>query len=241
MARKTALVTGGAVRVGRAIVVGLARAGYDVLVNYHTSAREAEVVAAEVKNLGRRAAAVRGDVSRKADVDALVAAARREFGRLDLVVNNASLFRRRPVAQITEEEWDRVLAVNLKGPFLLVQEAAPLLRDAGGSVVNLLDLSAFQPWPGYAHHAVSKAGLLHLTRVLARALAPDIRVNAVAPGAVLLPERSAEEERRRSVERTTLGRLGSPEDVVRTVLFLAGSPYITGEVVVVDGGRMLKT
>lgn len=238
---KVALVTGGARRVGREIVLALARAGADVVINYLSAHEEAERTAAEVVALGRRALPVRGDVASAEEVRELVRRTGESFGRLDLVVNSASVFISTPVLAIEEAEWDRVLAVNLKGPFLLTQAAAPLLRrDGGGSVVNVADLSAFRPWPSYAHHSVSKAGLVHLTRVLARALAPDIRVNCVAPGTVLPPDWMTPEEIRRDREATPLRRTGSPEDVARAVLYLATSDWVTGTVLVVDGGRMLR-
>ena len=236
---QVALVTGGAVRVGRAITLGLAEAGYDVVVNYHTSESEALTVTRKVEDLGRRVVVARGDVSRAQDVGRIAETVKERFGRLDLLVNNASLFPATPFLEIEEGEWDRVMGVNLKGPFLMVKATAELLTASRGRVVNLVDLSAFQPWVEHPHHAVSKAGLLHLTRVMARALAPHVRVNAIAPGAVLLPEDYDEEDRKRSRERAALGTLGSPEDVVRTVLFLERSPFITGEVIVVDGGRLL--
>lgn len=236
---KVALVTGGARRIGRAIAAGLADAGFDVIVNYHQSEGAAREVVREVEGAGRRALAVGGDVSRSEDVARIGQSVRDDFGRLDLLVNNASLFSERPLLEVEESDWDRVMAVNLKAPFLLVKETADLLTDAGGSVVNLVDLSAFQPWVAYPHHAVSKAGLLHLTRVMARALAPRVRVNAIAPGAVLPPEDYSEEQRERSRAAAALGTLGSPRDVVDTVLFLERSRFITGEVIVVDGGRLL--
>lgn len=235
--RPTALVTGGAVRVGRALSLGLADAGYDVAVNYHTSVRAAEEVAEAIEGLGVRAFLCPGDVSRPEDVERVSAEIRESLGRLDLLVNNASTFFQRPLLEIPEGEWDRAMEVNVKGPFLLVQALAELLRDARGSVVNITDLSAFRPWVEHPHHSVSKAALLHLTRVMARALAPEVRVNAVAPGTVLPPEEYGAEERDASRRKTLLGTLGSPEDVVRTVRFLADSGFITGEVVVVDGGR----
>lgn len=236
-----ALITGGAVRVGRAVSLGLADAGYDVVVGYRTSERAAEEVAATVEEVGQRAALAQGDVSRRADVDAMAGQVRSTFGRLDLLVNSASTFFRTPLLEVSEEEWDRTMDVNVKGPFLLVRALAGLLEDrGGGSVVNVVDLSAFEPWLEHPHHSVSKAALLHLTRVMARTLAPGIRVNAVAPGTVLPPEEYTEERREASREKTVLGTLGTPDDVVRTVLFLARSPFITGEVVVVDGGRSLK-
>jgi NAD(P)-dependent dehydrogenase (short-subunit alcohol dehydrogenase family) len=234
-----ALVTGGAVRIGRAITLGLADAGYDVVVNYHSSESDARAVAQKVVEMGRHATVVVGDVSDSQDVERVALHVREEHGRLDLLVNNASIFQSRPLLEIESGEWDRVMAVNLKGPFLMVKATADLLREAGGRVVNLVDLSAFQPWTQYPHHSVSKAGLLHLTRVMAKALAPHIRVNAIAPGAVLLPDNFGEEERKKSKERAPLGTLGSPEDVVRTLLFLERSPFITGEVIVVDGGRLI--
>jgi len=241
LAGKVCIVTGGAHRVGRALVLALARAGADVVIDYLGSADDAERTASEVVALGRRALTVRADVAVAEDVRELVRRTGESFGRLDLVVNSASTFISTPVLAIEEAEWDRVLAVNLKGPFLLAQAATPLLkRDGGGCIINIADLSAFRPWPSYAHHSVSKAGLVHLTRVLARALAPDIRVNCVAPGTILPPESMTPEEIRRDREATPLGRTGTPEDVARAVLYLATSDWVTGEILVVDGGRMLR-
>ena len=230
-------MTGGARRVGRAFSMALAEAGCDVVVNYNGSADEAAATASDIERLGRRALPVQADISRPADIDRLVRETERAFGRLDIVINNASLFERAPVADITVEDWDRVLGVNLRGPFFLAQAAAPLLRrDGGGLIVNIVDLSALQPWPSFAHHAVSKAGLLHLTRVLARALAPDIRVNAIAPGTVLPPEDTEGED---GSERRVLSRSGEPADATRALLYLVRSDFVTGENLVVDGGRML--
>lgn len=235
-AGRVALVTGGARRVGRAMSLALADAGADVVVNYNGSAAEAESTVAEIQALGRRAVAVQADVSARADIDNLVDRAGQEFGRLDILVNSASLFERTPFDRISEEEWDRVLGVNLKGPFLLSQKAAPLLARDGGVIINIVDLSALQPWPSFAHHAVSKAGLLHLTRVMARALAPDIRVNSIAPGTVLPPENAEGED---GSERRVIRRAGDPDDVVGALLYLVRSDFVTGENLVVDGGRML--
>ncbi|HUH11515.1 MAG TPA: SDR family oxidoreductase, partial [Longimicrobiales bacterium] len=237
---KRALVTGGAVRVGRTLALALARAGADVVVNYHSSAREAAETVGEIEALGRRALAVRADVSSEADVRRLVGACGDELGGLDILVNSASLFESAPLARITRADWDRVLAVNLTGPFLLSREAAPLLRaDGGGVIVNIADLSAFQAWPSYTHHAVSKAGLVHLTRVLARALAPEVRVSCIAPGTVLPPEGYGPDQLARDEGRTALGRIGAPEDVAKALLYLVESDFVTGEVMVVDGGRLL--
>ena len=156
---RVALVTGGAVRVGRAITLGLADAGFDVAINYHNSEAQAQDVARNVEAKGKRAIAVRGDVSDKQDIDRLVDSVRSEYGRLDLLVNNASVFLSTPFLEVDEAEWDRVMAVNLKGPFLLTQATSNLLAVSRGHVINIVDLSAFQPWMSYPHHSVSKAGL----------------------------------------------------------------------------------
>ena len=220
---------GGAHRLGRAFALGLARAGADVLIDYRSSEAEAHRTVDEIRALGRRAEAVRADVSDGADVKRLVATCEDTFGRLDVLVNSASLFDSAPLERVTDEDWDRSMAVNLKGPFMLSRDAAPLLRrDGGGLIVNIADLSAFQPWPSYAAHAVSKAGLVHLTRVLARALAPEIRANCIAPGTVLPPEGYTEAEsdpkgvapRDRAGRRP--GRRGARADVLRGSRFRDG-------------------
>lgn len=236
---RVALVTGGAHRIGRAIALALAKGGADVVVNYHESQDEAAATVAEIEALGRSALAVRADVSRRDQVSAMVEETEARFGRLDLLVNNASLFLSTPFLAIPEEEWDRVLAVNLKGPFLTMQAAVPLLRADSGLVVNIADLSGLQPWSGYAHHSVSKAGLVHLTRVAARALGPLVRVNCIAPGAVLPPSDYSQQQIAELREETVLDRIGSPEDVVRALQFVVESDFTTGTVVVVDGGRLL--
>jgi pteridine reductase len=235
-AGKVALITGGAHRVGRAFSLALAEAGCDIVVNYNDSADEAADTVADIARLGRRAIAVQADISRTQDIRRLVGEVERSFGRLDILVNNASLFERAPIADITEAEWDRVMGVNVRAPFFLSQAAAPLLRREGGVIVNIVDLSAMQPWPSFAHHAVSKAGLLHLTRVLARALAPDIRVNSIAPGTVLPPEGTEGED---GSDRRVSARAGNTGDVTRALLYLVRSDFVTGENLIVDGGRML--
>ena len=237
---KTALVTGGGHRLGRAFALGLARAGANVLIDYHESEEEAQATVSEIRALGCEAEAVRADVSVPADVKRLVEACAERFGRLDVLVNSASLFRSASVAETTDADWDRTLSVNLKGPFMLSRDAAPLLRrEGGGLIVNIADLSAFQAWPSYVAHSVSKAGLVHLTRVLARALAPDVRVNCIAPGTVLPPTGYTEAESDPKGTRRVIGREGTPEDAVRALLYFVEADFVTGEIAVVDGGRML--
>ncbi len=238
---KVALITGGAVRVGKAISLGLARAGADVVVNYHTSVAAAAETVAEIEALGRSALAIQADVSQVNQVGAMVRRAQGVFGRIDVLVNSASTFVRAPFLDITEADWDLALGVNLKGAFLCAQRVAPVMQAQGvGKIVNISDLSGLRPWPQYIPHSVAKAGLIMLTQALALALAPTIHVNAVVPGAVLLPEDWPEERTNRVIEATPLKRLGSPEDVMQAVLFLITADYVTGETIVVDGGRMLR-
>ncbi len=237
---KAALVTGGAIRIGRALSLGLAEAGYDIVVHFRSSEEAAKEVARRVEALGRRAVLARGDLSLAEDAQRVVDEASTELGRLDLLVNSAASFRARAIEEVDAAEWDAVMSLNLRGPFLVAKASWDLLRRARGSIVNIVDLSALQAWSGYPHHSVSKAGLLHLTRVLALGMAPHVRVNAVAPGAVLPPDDYSDEERERLRMKAPLQTLGSPQDVVRTVLFLASSPFITGDVVVVDGGSHLS-
>jgi pteridine reductase len=234
-----ALVTGGAVRVGRALSLGLAEAGYDVAVHYHASAAEAKETATRIEDLGRRAVLVTGDLADPGVPEALVADVHAHTGRLDLLVNSAAAFDARPLEDVDAAAWDEVMDLNVRAPHLLVRAAAELLRVSKGSVVNLVDLSAYQAWTEHPTHAVSKAALVHLTRVQARALAPHVRVNGVAPGAVLPPADYSPERWDALRRKTPLQRLGTPEDVVRTVLFLARSSFITGQVLAVDGGRLL--
>lgn len=240
LAGKVALVTGGAIRVGKAISLELARAGADVVVNYHSSAGPADETVAEIAALGRRAIAVQADVSRGEQVAALVEAAVAELGRLDVLVNSASIWRRTPWAELDEAEWDRQIAVDLKGPFLCARAAAPHLAAHGdGAIVNITDLSAFSPFPNFLPHSVAKTGLVSLTYALALELAPAVRVNAIAPGPVLPSPGATEQQMAASARRTLLGRWGNPADVAGAVRYLVEAEYVTGVVLPVDGGEHL--
>jgi NAD(P)-dependent dehydrogenase (short-subunit alcohol dehydrogenase family) len=237
--QRVALVTGGAVRLGRAISLGLAEAGYDLLIGYRTSSVEADEVVAEAGALGRRCVAVQADLVEPQAADVLATAAQDVYGRVDLLVNSAASFRAMPLMDVDADEWDAVMALNARAPHLVVRAAEKLLRSSGGSVVNMADLSAFQAWTEYPHHAVSKAALVHLTRIQARALAPQVRVNAIAPGAVLPPDDWPSERWEALADRAVLRRVGGPEDVVQAVLYLADARFVTGHVLPVDGGRLL--
>lgn len=236
---RSALVTGGAHRVGRAFSLGLAKAGARVVVNYHTSPDAATRTVRDIEAAGGEAIAVGADVASARGRERLMDAARAAFGGLDILVNSASSFERAPFADISEGDFDRVIGVNLKAPFFLSQAAAPLLAERGGTIVNIVDLSALQPWPSFSTHAISKAGLAHLTRVLARALAPAVRVNAIAPGNVLPPEDYDGRDFAGGSDRRVVDRPGRPEDVVDALLWLIRADFVTGQVVTVDGGRIL--
>ena len=239
---KVALVTGGAIRVGRAISLALADAGADVVLNYSTSADAAATTAAEIQARGRQALTYRADVSQAAQVNAMLEETIARFGRLDVLINSASVWLRTPWAELTEEAWDRLVDVDLKGAFLCAQAAAPhLAAHADGAIVNIVDLSAFVPFPNFLPHSVAKAGLLNLTYALAIELAPAVRVNAVAPGPVLPPPDYSLAQRDAVAGRTLLGRWGSPADVAGAVLFLVQAGYVTGVVVPVDGGERLRS
>jgi NAD(P)-dependent dehydrogenase (short-subunit alcohol dehydrogenase family) len=229
-----ALVTGGAVRVGRAIALGLAQAGMDVVISYHRSAAPAARTVQDLARHGVRAAAFAADLARPAAARALVRRAARALGGLDVLVNSAAVFERTPLADATPEQYDRLLNVNLRSVFFCTQAAATIM-ERGGHVVNIGDVGARRAWPGYIPYTVSKAGVHALTRGLAAALRPlGIVVNCVAPGAVLRPVHFSP-ARWRAVTR---GREGRPEDVVDAVLYFARcSPFVTGQVLRVDGGE----
>ena len=235
---KVALVTGAAKRLGRAIALHLAREGADVVVHYHRSAAEAQEVVAEITNLGRRATSLRADLAKKSDIDNLFAETKKEFGRLDILVNNASNFLHADFSSITDEIWDAAMDVNLKAPFFCSQAAAPLLKKNNGVIINLSDVAGVLGWTGYIPHSVSKAGVSMLTRVLAKALAPEIRVNAIAPGTITMPgdppELAAD-----FIKRAPLQRTGTTADITAAISFLSNSPFLTGEILVLDGGRTL--
>ncbi|MHC4470542.1 MAG: SDR family NAD(P)-dependent oxidoreductase [Planctomycetota bacterium] len=232
-----ALVTGAALRVGREIALELARAGADLYVHYRSSEGPAEETALEIRALGRGATLVRGDLGRAEDVERVAGCAI----DADLLVNSASVFPRTPLAEVTVEQWDRIFDVNLRGPFFLARTIGLAMKERGrGVVVNIADWAGYRPYRGYLPYCMSKAGIIAMTHGLAKLLAPEVRVNAVAPGPVMLPDDMTEEERDVVIRGTPLGREGSPTDVAKAIRFLAeGSDFITGAVLTVDGGRLI--
>lgn len=240
---KVALVTGSAQRIGKTIALELARQGMNQVIHHNGSdARIAEATADEVRALGVEAIVVRADHSQPADVQRLFDAVKVKYGRLDVLVNNASILIKGSILDQTPEEWHNVLDANLTGPFLCSQHAARLMRESGdsvGAIINISDQGSFRPFKMFANHSVSKAGLNMLTQVLALSLAPDIRVNAIAPGAILRDEGNSPEQWAKIGQRIPVKHTGDPADVAQAVIFLATQPYITGTIMHLDGGEHL--
>lgn len=238
IAGRIALVTGSARRLGRAIAAALADAGADVAIHHHASPDAAQEAAAELRAFGVRSRAFQADLTDIGAIDRLFERVEASFGGLDILVNSAAIFEHRRFLDVTPADWDRAIDLNLRAPFFCIQRAARRMPE-GGAIVNIADVAAFETWTGYAPYSIAKAGLVLMTRLAARALGPAIRVNAVAPGSVLPPEDLSAEERERLARATALKRLGSPRDITEAVLFLVRSDYITGETLVVDGGKLV--
>jgi len=238
LANRVALVTGAGRRIGRAVALRLAQEGADVVVHYRSSEQEAREVVGEVEKLGRRAVAIPADLTQVAEIESLMARAGDHFGRLDVLVNNAANFLQRDFGATREADWNASLDTNLKAPFFCSQAAAPLLKRNRGTIVNFADIGASLAWTGYIPHCVSKSGVVMLTKCLAKELAPDVRVNAIAPGTITMggdpPEWEAD-----FIKRAPLGRVGTTEDVADAVMYLATAEFMTGQVLILDGGRTL--
>ncbi len=237
---RVALITGGAVRVGRAISIALAKAGYDLAISYNSSEEPAKNLQNNLRIEGREVLLLGGDLSCPVTIDKMGSTFRDNFQRLDLLVNNAANFYSTSLLDTTCDEWDKVMAVNLRAPHLLVKEFANMLTESCGSVINIADHLGLSPRTSYAHHSVAKAGLIHLTRIQAMTLAPDVRVNVIAPGLVLPPEDMDREKYDAEVANTLLKRTGTLEDVTQAIMFLVNAPNITGQTLVVDGGSTLS-
>lgn len=236
-----ALVTGAGRRIGREIALTLGRAGATVVVNYNHSRKEALATVMEIKAFGVRALALRADVASQAQVRRMFRAVDAEFGRLDLLVNNAGIFFPARWDRLTEKQWDQILSVNLKGPFFCAQEAARIMkRRKCGQIINISSLGGLQAWPEYMHYCSSKAGLIMLTRCLAKALAPDIRVNSIAPGTIMFPGEKRSKMIERVIRSTPLQKAGRAEDIAQMILQLAcHGDFITGQIFPVDGGKSI--
>ena len=240
LAGRVALVTGAGRRLGRAMAGALAGRGMTLALHHHASAAGAAELRDEIVAAGGRASCFAADLTDPRAARDLPRRVAAELGRLDLLVNSAAVMHRLRFEETTPEQYDAIFDLNLRSVFFCTQGAADALRASRCKVINMADLGGLQPWPGFAAHSVSKAGVVMLTKVLARALAPEVTVNAIAPGAVLVPDEYEAEERDRLARSTPLKRLGSPADAVAALLYLAESAdFVTGDVLVVDGGRLL--
>jgi 3-oxoacyl-[acyl-carrier protein] reductase/pteridine reductase len=236
---KSALVTGGARRIGRAIALSLAQTGASVALTYRTSASEAAQTASEIEALSCRALAVECDVRSEASVRQALDTTIAQFGRLDVVVNNAAVFEPAPLESITLAQWDRVFETNARGPFLVAREALPHLRAVQGRIINIGSLGGLHAWAGHAHYCASKAALHMITQGMAKSFAPEVSVNCVAPGWIEMDERSSGQPNQAAhfAAKTPMRRNGAADDVAQAVLFFATGPaFITGQILSVDGG-----
>ncbi len=238
---RVALVTGGAVRVGQQIALALAKRHAHVVITYRSSKPAAQQTVLELQHHGVSAEAIQADHSKAADVRKVMARIQERFGQLDVLVNSAAMFERTPFASLTEQDWDKHLDTNLKRPFLCSLEASRLmLRKGGGKIINIADWAGERPYKDYLPYCISKAGVIALTKALAKELAPKIQVVAIAPGPILPPPDMSPADRKKAVARLPLERWGSPQDITNAVLFaVEGTDFITGTTIYVDGGRSI--
>jgi len=237
---RIALVTGAGRRVGRAIATALGERRMHVAVHYNGSADGARETAADIENGGGKATLFQADLSQRDGPATLVDAVVEKLGTLDVLVNSAAIMQRTPLASVTPADWDATFAINSRAPFFAAVTAGRHMAERGGVIVNIADLAALETWPAYIPHGLSKTVVVQMTRALARSLAPSVRVNAVAPGVILLPDGWDEDSGERLRRTTPLKRLGSVNDVVGAVIYLLEADYVTGETIVVDGGRHVR-
>ncbi len=238
---KVALVTGGAKRIGRQITLGLASRGCHVAITYRSSRRQALETLKAIEGCGVKGMILRVDQRRVSQVRRAVSQVRKRFGRIDVLVNNASSFYPTSWEKVTPAQWEDLISTNLTGPWAFAQAVGLSMKRRGlGKIINIVDVAAFSPWVDYLPYCVAKGGLVTLTRGLAKALAPQVQVNAIAPGPILFPPGISRREKAQAIGRTLLKRSGSPQDIVEGVLFfLTGSDFITGVILPMDGGRLL--
>lgn len=234
-----ALVTGAGHRVGRALAVALGAEGMTVAVHFNSAREEADETVKLIETAGGKAAAFGSDLSEAGSAAKLVGEVAKTFGALDVLINSAAVMKPHTFGTISESEWDETMSINLRAPFFVAQSAVSAMSN-GGAIINIADLAAYETWPSYIPHSISKAGIVKMTEGLARVLAPGIRVNAIAPGAVLLPDDWSDKTGERLSDTTPLRRIGDPQDVVDAMLYLLRADYVTGETIVVDGGRRIR-
>jgi 3-oxoacyl-[acyl-carrier protein] reductase/pteridine reductase len=237
LAGKAALITGGARRLGRAIALALAEAGADVAITFRNSAQEAQHTVIDVGSFGGRVVAMRCDITEEKSVRSVIKETAKELGGIDILVNNAANYQTAEFDQITLKQWDAIFASNTRGPFLVSREALNHLRERKGRIINMGSLGGLRPWASHAHYCSSKAAVHMLTKVMAKALAPDVAVNCVAPGMIDLGEKAAAAFMKKMARQTPMRRNGRGEEIAAAVLFFATAPrFITGQILAVDGG-----
>lgn len=237
---RIALVTGGAHRIGKAIAAALARRGVRIALHYSSSAEKMRETYEEFTESGYDVHVFQSDFSRSDAPQLLMEKVITHFGALDILINSAAVMWKTPLETLTVQQWDQMFAINARAPFFLSLAAREALVKSRGTIVNIADLAAYETWPAYIPHGLTKATVVDMTRALAKTFAPEVRVNAVAPGAVLLPEGWDQEASRRLADTTPLKRIGEAEDVARAVLYLVEADYVTGDVIFVDGGRHVR-
>ncbi|RMF93265.1 MAG: SDR family oxidoreductase [Candidatus Schekmanbacteria bacterium] len=239
---KKAVITGGAKNMGRIIALELARLGVDIAVGYYKSFREAEMTVKEIQAFGVKALSVKADIRKSSEAEGFVESAVRGLGGIDYLINNAGYFQSADIDKVDRKMWFDALTTNLTGPFFCAQKAAEYMKRQGsGKIVNISSLGGIRPWPKSIPYCASKAGLIMLTQCLAVALAPEIQVNAIAPGMITLPDSYSDEIRERIVKRIPLKKTGKFEDIAKAVVFLLSeSNFTTGEVLTIDGGQKLR-
>lgn len=239
---KTVLITGGAKRIGRVIASFFAEAGASVLIHYHNSHAEAEALAKELLKSSISARIYQADLLKVSEIQSMADRILKDVGGIDILVHNASLFYRTPFSKICEKDWDEFFAIHIKAPFFLAQALAPSMKERGGGrIIHIADESAQSPYRDYLPYCISKAAMMKLTEGLAKTLAPEILVTTVCPGPVLPPDYFTDEERKKIARKTVVGRWGSPEDIARMAVFLAGQDFVTGSHHMVDGGESLRS
>jgi len=238
---KVALVTGAAHRVGKSIALGLAHEGMKIALHFNRSQELANQTLEEIEALGAKAFAIQGDFADVAQIKNVVKKCHEHFEQIDVLINNAALYFKTPVGETSESDWDNLIDINLKAPYFCAQYVSSLMKQQKhGQIINIADVAGISPWPEFIPYSASKAGLIAVTKGMAKALAPNIQVNAIASGTILMSDDATEEYKNEIKDSTLLKRLGTPDDIVNAVIFLLkGSDFITGEVVVVDGGRLL--
>ncbi len=236
---KTALITGGAQRIGKSIAIALGQDGYHVCLHYYKSRKEAEETAKQIKLNGGSCTLMKSDLQNAAALESMMQKISEDFDGLDVLVNNASIFQESSLTETNTEDWDLIMKVNLRAPWLCAKLAKPLLASRNGCIINILDSGIEKVWPNFAVYQISKVGLAQLTKLLAKEFAPDIRVNGIAPGLILASSAEKSEQWDKLVNRLPLKKQGDPADVVDAVLFFIHQTYVTGEILFIDGGYQL--